>query len=208
MPQILFVTHPEVVIDPSIPVPDWPLSELGRRRMKTFAEALRPMGVTAVWSSTERKARDGAEILGATLGISPKVEATLGENNRDATGYIAPPEFWQVVEEFFANPARSIRGWETAADAQTRIVGAVSKIASTAPQHGPTVIVSHGGVGRLLTAHLQQVKIGHEDRPENPGGGCFLTIESASLNLSQSWRDIGTVCHGGSNDLLGSSWRD
>jgi len=190
MPQIFFVTHPEVVFDPSIPVPKWPLSELGRQRMAKFAEALRPTGVAAVWSSRERKARDGADILAEVLGVSPQIDAALGENNRDSTGYIAPPEFWQVVEAFFANPTRSIRGWETAADAQTRIVGAVSRIASSAPKHGPIVIVSHGGVGRLLAAHLQRVKIGQEDRPVNPGGGSFLTIDSVSLSLSQCWRDI------------------
>jgi hypothetical protein len=32
--SIYFVTHPDVVIDPMIPVPQWPLSAWGRSRMR------------------------------------------------------------------------------------------------------------------------------------------------------------------------------
>jgi hypothetical protein len=32
MPAVFIITHPGVAIDPSIPVPDWPLNE--RRRMR------------------------------------------------------------------------------------------------------------------------------------------------------------------------------
>jgi broad specificity phosphatase PhoE len=158
--------------------------------MRAFAEMLRSAGVAAVWSSAERKARDGADILSEILGITPKIDAALGENDRASTGYIAPPEFWLVVEEFFANPGVSVRGWETAINAQRRIVDAVTRIAASAVEPGPTIIVSHGGVGRLLTAHLQGVKIGQEVRPENPGGGCFFTIDRARLTVLCGWRDI------------------
>jgi hypothetical protein len=33
MPTVFFITHPDVVIDPSVPVSDWPLNERGRARM-------------------------------------------------------------------------------------------------------------------------------------------------------------------------------
>ena len=187
---LFFVTHPEVVADPKVPVSQWPLSDRGRRRMLAFAEALRSVGVAAIWTSAERKARDGADILGETLCITPKVDSGLGENDRASTGYIAPPEFWLVVEEFFTDPGVSVRGWETAINAQRRIVDAVTRIAASAVEPGPTIIISHGGVGRLLTAHLQGVKIGLEDRPENPGGGCFLTVDRARLAVRCRWRDI------------------
>ena len=39
-----------------------------------------------------------------------------------------------------------------------------------------------------LTAHLQKVAIGQEDRPQHPGGGCYLVIDRGSLRLRQSWR--------------------
>ena len=72
---------------------------------------------------------DGAAILAEALAPPWHIEEALGENDRSSTGYIAPPEFWQVVDAFFANPTQSIRGWERAIDAQTRIVNAVRRMA-------------------------------------------------------------------------------
>ncbi len=150
MAQILFVTHPEVVIDPEIPVPRWPLSAKGRARMEALAEALAGLPVRAIWPSDEQKAIDGAEILSERLRAPHQVDAALGENDRSATGYIAPPRFWEVVAEFFAHPDVSVLGWETARDAQNRILAAVARVEREA-QPGLTVVVSHGGVGQLLT---------------------------------------------------------
>ncbi len=200
MPSLIFVTHPEVVIDPLVPVPEWPLSAVGRERMGRFADALAAgapaagatarQSVSAVWASTERKAMDGAAIVADRLGLSYRTDEALGENDRSATGYIAPPEFWQVVGEFFARPRESVRGWERAIDAQARIVAAVGRIAGEDGTAGDIVVVSHGGVGCLLTAHLQNVAIGRESRPSHPGGGCFLVIDRETLGLRQDWRAI------------------
>ena len=38
MPVLHFITHPEVMIDPSVPVPDWPLAPEGIRRMSLALE--------------------------------------------------------------------------------------------------------------------------------------------------------------------------
>jgi broad specificity phosphatase PhoE len=190
MPLLIFITHPEVVIDPGQPVPEWPLSETGRRRMAHFAGLLADRNVSAVYASTERKAMDGAAIVAERLGLPYRTDANLGENDRSSTGYIAPPEFWEVVRAFFGRPHESVRGWERAIDAQTRIVGAVDGIAREDETSGDIVIVSHGGVGCLLAAHLQGVEIGRESRPSHPGGGCFIVIERETLTLRQDWRAI------------------
>ncbi|WP_337188720.1 histidine phosphatase family protein [Phenylobacterium sp.] len=189
MSAILFVTHPEVVIDPQVPVPRWPLSDVGRARMETFADALAGRPVAAVWSSDEQKALDGAAILAARLGAPHRVDAALGENDRSATGYIAPPEFWEVVDEFFANPDVSVRGWETARHAQDRIVAATNALDAASPD-GVVLVVSHGGVGALLTAHLQGVTIGQEDRPGHAGGGCYLVLDRGPPTLRETWRAV------------------
>jgi broad specificity phosphatase PhoE len=190
MPRIIFLTHPEVVIDPDVPVPEWPLSETGRARMAAFSRMLKGQGVTSVWASTERKAMDGAEIAATALGVPVRTDAGLGENGRESTGYIAPPEFWEVVEQFFAKPHESIRGWERAIDAQSRIVAAVRTVAREDRTDGDVLIVSHGGVGALLTAHVQKVEIGQESRPSHPGGGCFIILDKDSLAMLHDWRAI------------------
>lgn len=190
MASIIFLTHPEVVIDPAGPVPEWPLNAVGRTRAERFADMLVGRDVTAVYASTERKAMDGAAIVAHRLGLSYGTDEALGENDRSATGYIAPPEFWEVVKEFFGRPHESIRGWERAIDAQSRIVEAVRRIAREDETSGDIVIVSHGGVGALLTAHLQKVEIGRESRPGHPGGGCFIVFDRDSFAIRQDWRAI------------------
>jgi len=194
MASLVFITHPEVVIDPDQPIPEWPLNAVGRSRMERFADMLENRDVSAIYASTERKARDGAAIVAQRLRLSYATDGALSENNRSSTGYIAPPEFWEVVREFFGRPHESIRGWERAIDAQARIVNAVGRIAREDETSGDIVIVSHGGVGCLLTAHLQKVEIGQESRPRHPGGGCFIVIDRASFTLTQDWRTIEDGC--------------
>jgi len=188
MASLIFLTHPEVAIDPMVPVPQWPLNATGRKRMERFAQALSGVRLSAIRASTEQKAMDGAAILAEHLDLPYRTSEDLGENDRSATGYIAPPEFWEVVHAFFANPHESIRGWERAIDAQTRIVKAVSRIA--AEESGNILVVSHGGVGCLLMAHLQKVEIGRESRPQHPGGGCFFVMDRETLSLRQDWHTI------------------
>lgn len=55
MPVLHFITHPEVLIDPSVPVPDWPLSPEGFRRMAVALEQPWMEGLSSVFSSAERK---------------------------------------------------------------------------------------------------------------------------------------------------------
>ena len=190
MASLIFITHPEVVIDPNQTITEWPLNPVGRARMERFVDLLADRTITAVYASTERKATDGAAIVAERLGISYATHEDLGENDRSSTGFIAPPEFWDVVREFFGRPHESIRGWERAIDAQTRIVNAVSRLLREDQTSGDTVVVSHGAVGCLLTAHLQQVEIGQESRPQHPGGGCFIVIDRETFTLTQDWRAI------------------
>lgn len=187
--RALFITHPEVVIDPHVPVPQWPLSPRGRERMELLAGKLAGTAISAVWSSDERKAMDGAEILAARLGIPHHVMAALGENDRTASGYIPEPEFSRVAEAFFANPTQSVRGWATAAGEQERIVAAIQAVAARA-DGGLQLIVSHGGVGRLLRARLEGVPIGAETRPGNPRGGCCMLLSVPPFAALSSWTDI------------------
>jgi hypothetical protein len=123
MPVVFFITHPDVAIDPSIPVADWPLNPRGRARMQAMAAAPWVSGVRRIFSSRERKARDAAQLLADGLGLHGySVVDGLAENDRSATGYLAEQEFEATVDAFFAQPQISVRGWEPAADAQARIV--------------------------------------------------------------------------------------
>jgi broad specificity phosphatase PhoE len=186
---IHFITHPEVVIDPTIPVPDWPLSPLGMRRMRLALELPWLASVHAIFSSAERKARDAADLLGERLRLVPVIVEDLGENDRSATGYLPKAQFEAVADEFFARPEESVRGWERAVDAQRRIIEAVERALSMAPAEGDIAIISHGGVGALLLCHLKGVPISRrEDQPG--GGGNVYSFDAASRRLISGWRRI------------------
>jgi hypothetical protein len=114
MPMVFFITHPDVSIDPSVPVPEWPLNERGRARLRAMAAYPWAREVRRIFSSGERKARDAAQILTDELGLSGySVVHGLGENDRSATGYLPEQEFEATVDAFFANP-------QTASEAGSR----------------------------------------------------------------------------------------
>jgi broad specificity phosphatase PhoE len=107
-----FITHPNVVVSRDIPVPRWPLSDLGRARMRAGLSQPWIRDITSVYCSTEQKAIDSAEILARHLSIPCRQAAELGENDRSSTGFLDPAEFERVADEFFAKPSDSVRGWE------------------------------------------------------------------------------------------------
>ncbi len=170
MTTLYFITHPNVVVSRDVPVPRWPLSELGKRRMRAGLSQPWVRDIGAIYSSTEQKAIDGAEILAAHLSLPFTQIEELGENDRSATGFLPPDEFERVVDQFFAKPHESVRGWERAIDAQARVVRAVERI-----QHAGTIaIVSHGAVGTLLYCHLAGEPIARRwDQPPNGGGNYY-----------------------------------
>jgi broad specificity phosphatase PhoE len=191
MSIVHFITHPEVVIDPTMPVPNWPLSPVGRERMRRAAlEQPWLRDVRALFSSAERKARDAASLIAEHLSLQPAIIGDLGENDRSVTGYLPRREFEAVADEFFARPEESVRGWERAVDAQCRIVAAVECAIALASAEGDIAIVSHGGVGALLLCYLKGVPIVRTEDQPGGGGGCVYSFDAASRRLLCGWRRI------------------
>ena len=190
MPQHLYLSHPQVKIDPAVPVPDWGLSDLGRQRTVTLAAQPWLRGFRRVVASTERKAIETAEILAAALGIEADVRQSMHENDRTATGFLPPPEFEATADLFFRHPEERIRGWERAVDAQARIVGAAARALAEAPET-PTIFVGHGGVGTLLQCYCGRRAIARvHDQPS--GGGNHYLFDFEKRIVLYGWRSIET----------------
>ena len=187
--QVIFLTHADVVIDPEVPVPDWGLNETGHARHKAFAQTADLSAVTSVYASAEQKAREGAAPIAKALDLPLHTRDALGENDRSATGFLPPEEFWPVVEAFFAEPEVSTRGWETAKGAQNRILGAVKDTIAEAPA-GDIVIVSHGGVSNLLRCALLDHPISRAEDQPHPKGGCWFTFPRSLNAAPTDWRTI------------------
>jgi broad specificity phosphatase PhoE len=190
MSQVLFITHPDVVIDPAVAVPEWRLSATGLARMRVFGAQPRMRSIGAIWSSAERKAQDGAQVLASVLGLPWQVRQDLGENDRSATGYLPQTVFEAMADAFFAEPEVSVRGWERAADAQARIVAAVRAVIAMTFPPGDIAIVSHGAVGALLQGHLSGRSIDRSlDQPAGNGGN-FFAFDRETRRLRHGWMPI------------------
>lgn len=188
MAKLIFITHPEVIIDPSIPVPRWRLSDVGIARMRDFVGSPVVSDVTSVWASTEAKAIEGAGLLAARIGLGVSVDEGLGENDRSSTGFLPPPEFEKVADEFFARPEKSMRGWERAIDAQARVRAALSRILVDHDKQGDIAIVAHGAVGTLLLFELLKQPISREF--DQPFAGHYWIATIPGLTPVHAWRPI------------------
>lgn len=187
-----FLTHAEVVVDPSAPIESWGLSTEGRARAARAVEVAWRPGVRRIVSSTERKAVETAEVLASAVGIVPGTEAAIGEIDRSATGYLPLDEFEEVVDAFFAAPEQSVRGWERAIDAQARIVEAVRRICAGDDGDGDgdrdVTIVSHGAVGALLLADLRGVPVSRT--LDQPGMGSVFTFDAHAWRATSGWARV------------------
>jgi len=187
MSTVYFITHPEVSIDPAVPVTDWSLSETGLQRMRMMLRLDWINSISGIYCSTEKKAIDGAQILSDHLLLSFKKIEDLGENDRSATGYLPSAEFESVADQFFELPSQSTRGWETAKDAQKRIVQAVSDITKSQTDNTSIAIVSHGAVGTLLLCHLNNWCISRAHDQPGGGGGNYFSFAMNTSVVHHGW---------------------
>lgn len=193
MSSVFFITHPEVDIDPAVRIEDWSLSHTGVSRMQKMLEHSWVAGIKSVYTSTEKKAIDGAQIVANHLSLDITPHERLGENNRSATGYLPKAEFESVADQFFSKPTESIRGWETAISAQHRIVSETQRILKTTPAEHPIAIVSHGAVGALLLCHLNGWPIDRKFDQPGDGGGNYYCFQKDSQRVIHGWRPIDTL---------------
>jgi broad specificity phosphatase PhoE len=191
-----YLSHPQVQIDPAVPVPEWGLSDAGRARLATLAGAGWLGTVRRIVSSDERKAIETAEaLMPMTDGARVEILPGFHENDRSATGFLPPAEFEVTADAFFAAPEQSVRGWERAADAQARIVGAVD--AALGDGEAPVLFVGHGGVGTLLKCHLKGEPVARtaDQAAEggHPGGGNVHAFSIAGRRHLFGWTALEQV---------------
>lgn len=185
---VRYLTHPEVVIDANVPVQNWGLSEVGHARIKSLIKSGLLNGTTHVFSSDERKARDGAEPIADALGAMLMILPNTHENDRSSTGFLEPADFEATADAFFGAPLVSVRGWETANDAQARIVSEVDA-ALKRPSDGDVLFVGHGAVGTLLFCHLASEPISRK-LDQFDGGGCLFSFDAETRVPHGRWRKI------------------
>lgn len=183
-----YLTHPQVRIDPHVPVREWGLSPGGRHR--TLAAAKNPAlrRTTLVVASGETKAIETADLLSAQLELVPVICDAMHENDRSSTGFLPPSEFEAMADAFFANPDQSVSGWERALDAQARIVRETAAVLGL-HRDGEVLLVGHGAVGTLLYCHFADLPISRR-YDQGHGGGCFFAIELETKKPLHHWKPM------------------
>lgn len=188
--KLRYLTHPQVAVDPAVPVPDWGLSAEGLARTQALAKADWLAGITRIVASGERKALQTAEVLAEALHLEVERRDAMHENDRSATGFLPPREFEAVADAFFHQPEHSVRGWERAVDAQGRIVRETEAVLSQ-PGTGDILVIGHGAVGTLLFCHYAKLPIDRvHDQPA--GGGHYFSLAVEGRRVLHPWRPMET----------------
>lgn len=190
MARVYFITHPDVIKSPNVPVPRWPLSERGLKRMAAILSRPWVEEIGAVYCSDEQKALDGAAILAGHLGFTPVVLPELGEVDRASTGYLPEEEHAAAAQMLFERPDESPRGWETARQAQSRIIRAVETVITLHRTPGDIAIIAHGAVGTFYLCHLKGVAISMDEAQPGRDGGYYYCFDAQSKHLLHGWMRI------------------
>ncbi|MEA2374584.1 MAG: 2,3-bisphosphoglycerate-dependent phosphoglycerate mutase [Thermoleophilaceae bacterium] len=156
--MILLARHGET--DDNVPpqrIQGWrdvPLNERGREQARALAAAVAEEGPAALWSSQLGRARETAEIVGAQLGLEPRVDERLAESNRGAwEGRLVDniraeePELWTAWRR--GGASFRFPGGESLAEHGAR-VSAVLEDIGAGPL--PALVVCHGGTVRCAFA--------------------------------------------------------
>ncbi len=189
--QHLYLTHPQVRIDPDVEITRWGLNDEGRARVTALAASGVLEGIDLVISSAETKAVETATPLADSIGCELVLRSSMHENGREATGFLPPDQFEATADAFFENPDKSIKGWETSLNAQLRIIGEVEACLALYPDQR-ILFVGHGAVGTLLLCHLAQRPISRsQDQPA--GGGCVFAFGGTSKHSDLAWQKMETL---------------
>jgi broad specificity phosphatase PhoE len=148
---------------------DEPLNERGREQARALAQEAKRLDLKALYTSQLQRARETAEIVGAAIGLEPKVDERFAESHRgewegrliaDIRG--ADPGAWagSLSVERDGGGFR-FPGGESLAEHAARVEAALADVAE-GPL--PALVVCHGGTIRRALASRRP----HELHPAQP----------------------------------------
>jgi broad specificity phosphatase PhoE len=132
---------------------DTPLNGTGRRQAAELAERIAGDGIASLWSSDLSRARETAEIVGARLGLAPRLDWRLREANRgDWEGRLFEDVAREEPEPYAAwmraGAEWRFPGGESLAEQQARVAASVRD--ARAAGELPALLVCHGGSIRAM----------------------------------------------------------
>jgi broad specificity phosphatase PhoE len=135
---------------------DVPLNDAGRDQARALAERVKDEPVAALYASPLSRARETAEIVGAALGLAPRlderlVEVDVGDWQTRLKDDVAreDPEGWAAFRA--AGEGFRFPGGESLLEQQERVIAALVDI--TQRRELPALVICHRGVIRAALAH-------------------------------------------------------
>ncbi|HET6864817.1 MAG TPA: histidine phosphatase family protein [Solirubrobacteraceae bacterium] len=134
---------------------DTPLNDTGRAQARELSlkVAARPDPIKSLWSSDLSRASETAEIVGAAIGLEPRLDSRLREANRGRWESYTFDEIKRSEPEEYAAWMRGGAGWrfpggESLQEQQDRVLAALSDIEAAGEL--PALAVCHGGSIRVV----------------------------------------------------------
>ncbi len=192
MSYALYITHPEVILDPAEPPARWHLSERGRERAMAFGRSAAMQPIRLIIASPETKTMETAELLADSARQIVVGEGTH-ENVRTSSGAIPAVQFEALMDALYTRPDESAAGWETLAATEARIVAAIDAAIDRHAGREPLAFVGHGTVGTIFKSHLagrRPTRDEDQRRMADPGGGNCFVFELEPRRLIRDWVPI------------------
>lgn len=132
---------------------DTPLNDNGRRQAMELGARAAELGISSLWSSDLSRARETAEIVGARIGLEPRLDPRLREASRgrwegQLFRDVAAAEPQRYDEWLRAGRDWRFPGGESLQEQQQRVAACVQEIRRTARL--PALAVCHGGSIRVM----------------------------------------------------------
>lgn len=154
---------------------DVPLSPEGRQQVQRAATVIEPLQPDAIITSPRIRASDSAAIVAKTCRVPIHTEENFAEldfgdceGKRYEEVEREDPEFYAT---WMANPTDvTFPNGESYAAMATRVISAYSHLVTQA-EHTKLLVVAHGGVNRIILAHVMGIAPEHVFRLEQSYAG-------------------------------------
>jgi len=135
---------------------DTPLNDVGREQARELGERILDEGLRSIWSSDLSRASDTAAIVGARIGLEPRLDPRLREANRGRWEGRLFIDIEQDEPELFAAWRRAGPGFrfpegESLLEQQQRVMATLDDV--IAARELPALVVCHGGSIRVVLCH-------------------------------------------------------
>lgn len=158
-------------------LPGIPLNDKGREQAAKLAEALSEIPISAIISSPLERARDTAEIIAQSRGLTIQFDADLMDTN---IGKWAGKKYNELAKEdpawkaYALDPTTAPEGIETFPQVQERAMAAIERWRTKEESGAYPAFVAHADVVKLIVAHYSGLEAGKASR---------LFVDNASVSI-------------------------